>query len=261
MPKRIIVILIGAYSLLMFFLKALDSNYRRHLPERIIIISIGACLLFMFFLMRSGRFRSWFIAKPVPGLMSGPMSYLSLNMGVIFISWPLITMLPNYNFNDQPYFSIFFLSWLGGPFLGFYWAANPPRWLQPRWVRWLSDEYGYCLHILVAEAQDMPCGNWESQTRQQQGLQKWIDAVYQRRKTEIDLNWLMFKYYAILEQQAEKGHDWIKHGLVLEGHIPEHRRDEALLTKEESDRIKRVERENLSQGLDSIHVGPDTKWD
>ena len=140
MPKRIIVILIGAFSLLMFFLKALDSNYRRHLPERIIIISIGAFFLFMFFLMRSGRFRSWFIAKPVPGLMSGPMSYLSLVVGAEFILLALIPVLPN----NQLYNLLLNLILFGGPFLGFYWAANPPRWLQPRWVRWLSDEYGYC---------------------------------------------------------------------------------------------------------------------
>ena len=124
--------------------------------------------------------------------------------------------------------------------LGFWFMYRPPRWLQPRWILWLEEEYGYCLPILIEEAQKMNRWQWESRVRSQAGLQAWIDGVVAHRREDVDWLWQQEKAYLIEQQQIHRGKYVVKPGMSIEGSVPKHRRDDIVLSKEENDKVTRA---------------------
>ncbi len=53
-----------------------------------------------------------------------------------------------------------------------------PKWLKPKWVRWLEDNHGDILEMLIEEGRRTP--NWSKRVNTQEGLEAWVTEV--RRK-------------------------------------------------------------------------------
>lgn len=52
----------------------------------------------------------------------------------------------------------------------------PPRWLRPRWLVYLEDEYGSVMWYLLEEA-SKNAGVWEQRVSTQKGLEEWAEET------------------------------------------------------------------------------------
>ena len=189
---------------------------------------VGLVAIGMFLVVRLGIIKSWFILKSVPGILSGRMMYAMFAFGLSFFLLHFIPLQPKYD-------NLEILVLLIGPVLGFWFMYHPPRWIKPNWLQWLEQEYGYCLPILVEEAQTMNRWAWEAKVRTRAGMQEWIDDAFIRRREDVEFSWGAEKFY-LIEQES----DAIQPGMIVEGDIPAHRQDDSVITREEIDAVVAV---------------------
>ncbi len=201
----------------------------------LITLSVGVFPVGIFLLIKSGIFKSWFILKTLPGLLSARMFYAALPIGIGFIGLSILPALPGYDPDKFPFTLWLGITIWGGPLLGFWFMYRPPKWLKPGWLQWLEREYGYCLPVLIYEAQKMNRWQWEAQVRTRSGMQAWIDEVFTRRREDINFAWQAEKFY-LIEQET----DVIKPGMKVEGYVPAHRQEDVVLTREEIDAVVAV---------------------
>ncbi|MFZ0544042.1 MAG: hypothetical protein WAM60_01295 [Candidatus Promineifilaceae bacterium] len=58
-----------------------------------------------------------------------------------------------------------------------------PRWLKPKWLRWLEDHHKSILPLLWEEAHKEDYQKWRLHVESQEGLEKWVENV--KRKHNI----------------------------------------------------------------------------
>jgi hypothetical protein len=152
---------------------------------------LGAILICVFFVVRLGLIKSWFVLKTLPGLLSARMIYTLLPLGITFIAGGIAATVSETTVMDPNQAATNFLL-VYCPFLivGFLFMVWTPNWIKPVWLRWLEQEYGYCLDILIEEAQKMNRWDWEARVRTQKGMQMWIDEVFAHRRAEIEQRWI-----------------------------------------------------------------------
>lgn len=197
----------------------------------VVVLAFSLMPIGMFFVIKTGLIKSWFIVKTLPGLLSSRMVYAALPMGVGFLVITIVTSLPNYDFEEIPYNVNFFMAVCGGPIVGFWFMGHPPKWLAPKWLQWLEREYGYCVDILLEEAQKMNRWTWEAQVWTQAGMQAWIDEVVARRRKEVNLAWIEEKLYRLDQKFIQGKIGTIKAGMAIGGYIPIHRQHDTVLTQ------------------------------
>lgn len=196
---------------------------------------VGLILTGMFLAIKLGIFKSWFILKTLPGLMSARMFYALFPVGLGLIGIMNLPDWPGYS-PDKLSFTILGLIFVwGGPLIGFWFMYSPPKWIKPRWLQWLEREYGYCLPILVEEAQKMNRWTWEAKVRTRAGMQEWIDDIFIHRQEDLTLAWQAEKYYRVVQQTVKQKTYVIKAGMAIEDDVPIHRQDDIVLTQEEID--------------------------
>ena len=193
---------------------------------------LGLVAIGIFLIVKTGVIKSWFILKTLPGLLSSRMMYAMLPFGISFLLVAIVVSLPNY---DPKNSNLLTLALLFGPVLGFLFMYRPPNWLDPKWLQWLKKEYGYCLDILIEEAQLMNRWDWERQVRTQEGMQRWIDTVFSRRQEDVDFAWQSEKLYRVEQQNLEKDIYTLSPGMRIEGKVPAHRQGDVVLIREEID--------------------------
>ena len=198
---------------------------------------VGVIPVGIFLLIKLGIVKSWFILETLPGLLSARMFYAALPVGLGFVFASFLPALPNYDPNANLYFSLLVIAFLGGPMIGFLFMYRPPNWLDPKWLQWLKEEYGYCLPLLIENAQQLNRWDWEWQVRTQAGMQSWIDSVYKQHKEDIDFAWQIEKKNRVSWQNQKKGLFSIRAGMKIEGYIPIHRQGDDVLIKEELDAV------------------------
>jgi hypothetical protein len=182
----------------------------------------AATLMGMFLVVRFGWIKSWFVLKTLPGLLSARMIYALLPLGVGFSLIAVESLLPLEQRWQEAWVTLFFVSCsLSVPFM--FW---PPSWIKPGWLRWLEQEYGYCLDILVEEGQKMDRWEWEARVETRAGMQAWIDEVFARRRAEIDQRWVETRTELLFAQAESRGSHVIEFGARIESYVPQHRRQE-----------------------------------
>ena len=196
------------------------------------LILLGLVSTGMYLIVKTGSIKSWYILKTLPGLLSGRMAYAIFPFGLSFILSDIVVSLPNYNGREP---GLLILALLIGPVFGFWFMYRPPKWIKPGWLQWLEQEYGYCLPILIQEAQKMNRWQWEARVRMQAGMQAWIDEVFVHRREDVDFAWQAEKYYLVEQQVVKKKTYGIKEGMEIEGYVPVHRQGDIVLTQKEID--------------------------
>jgi hypothetical protein len=196
------------------------------------VAALGAAFLSLFLLIRLGLYKSWFVTKTLPGHISARMFYSTFPLGIEFLFWSILPILPGYdNRNWDIWDAVFFILLL----LPLYFLWRPPQWVVPAWVKWIEKEYGYCLDILAEEGQQMGRWEWESQVRTQEGMQVWIDDVFARRRKDIDERWKHVKVYLNQQHWLQKsGGKVVKPGTLSPEYVPQHRLNDCEVTEEES---------------------------
>jgi hypothetical protein len=206
-------------------------------------IGVGIVGVGIFVIVKLGLIKSWFILKTLPGLLSARMIYAAFPFGLSFLLLTIFPFLPSY---DPRHPSLaFFAVLLGGPVFGFWFMYRPPKWIVPKWLRWLEREYGYCVDILLEDAQRMGRWDWEWQVRSQAGMQTWIDSVMEREKQRIEWRWLYEKVRMISDQNRKAGIFVNRAPGIITEPVPEHRQNEKDLrvTQEDLDEFRQLKKE------------------
>lgn len=207
-------------------------------------LGVGLVALGVFLIVKLGLLKSWFILERLPGLLSARMIYASFPFGLSFALLTFVPMLPGYDPDVFPYSIILLGVLLIGPLFGFWFMYKPPEWIKPDWLRWLEQEYGYCIPILIEEAQKMNRWVWEAKVRKPEGLQAWIDEVFEHRSEEVEQAWLRYKIYLLHQQMIKDGQEKSAIGVFIRNSIPKHRQHEAVVTREELLRIAEINKQS-----------------
>ena len=110
---------------------------------------------------------------------------------------------------------------------------RPPRWLVPRWLRWLEDEYIYCLDILIEEARKMNRWQWEAKVRTQEGMQAWVNRAIDENRAEVEDRWERYKLYLYEEQITSQGIYELNPGVIDPASLPIHRQGDGIVSEED----------------------------
>ncbi len=130
-----------------------------------------------------GRDKLWWLMKSTPVVPAGivygafPAAILFFVMAVIFRkSFPMETriLVLDYVLTPLLLLSILFSMW-------------QPRWLKPKWMRWLETYHHPILGLLREEARNEDWRQWQRRVQTQEGLEEWVAEVRQKNKLdEVD---------------------------------------------------------------------------
>ena len=131
-------------------------------------------------LVHTGVFKGWWLINSTPVTPIGifyaliPSSLLFLILGVL-IKLPLTP-------EKRGDMAMYILTPLMIVILVL--ATWQPRWLKPKWLRWLEDNHNALLPLLREDAKRMGARKWEKRVNTQEGLENWVEEV--RRKNKFD---------------------------------------------------------------------------
>lgn len=169
---------------------------------------------------------------------------MAFPLGLAYTLLAFLPAIPGYDPDISAFMCVLLTLVWGGPMVGFWFMYKPPEWIKPDWLRWLEQEYGYCIPILIEEAQKMNRWVWEAKVRKPEGLQAWIDEVFEHRSEEVEQAWLRYKIYLLHQQMIKDGQEKSAIGVFIRNSIPKHRQHEAVVTREELLRIAEINKQS-----------------
>ena len=120
--------------------------------------------------IRFGGLKALFLMPSVPLIIPEALRNMFIPMGITFIVFELILsdLFPDIRTRQDLF------SWVLMPmfFVSLILGVVSPRWLRPRWLVFLEDEYGTVTRKLFNEARK-DVDAWIKQVRTQAGLEKW----------------------------------------------------------------------------------------
>lgn len=134
---------------------------------------MGVAMLVLGLYIRAGGFKTWYLARGTPIIIPRAIQNMLIPLGLSFIAAEVITsdLIPTKSPGDV-FFWIVMSMFIASIALGIW----NPRWLQPRWLVYLEDEYGTVMwHLLQEAAQDPK--RWEQQVRTQEDLETWAEET------------------------------------------------------------------------------------
>lgn len=141
-------------------------------------LTVGMCIGGVVFtaagvLFYMGIWKYWFLADYVHVIAAPFRVYLTLPTGVamFLLAWEL--QFPSMEASG---------GWgLYGAcitiLIGVVVAALRPRYLVPRWIKWLEREHKSIVPLLIEEGRKMGRLNWQARVWTQKGLEEWIEEV------------------------------------------------------------------------------------
>jgi hypothetical protein len=138
---------------------------------------IGIVFLTAGIWLRQDGFKAFFLVKGIPVLMPRAVQNMFIPIGITLIIWEIATsnLFPTTEMRANVF------RYVGGPALIITWILGVwnPRWLRPRWLNYLEDEYGSIMWVLLDEARkDVP--GWSQRVRTQAGLEEWAEETRER---------------------------------------------------------------------------------
>ena len=158
----------------------MDSSYDANWVE-IAFIGVGALLSLMGLLIRLGTVKTWFSLKRVPGVVIPRLAFGLIPGGLAVVLWGILARFVTGPESAERLMSCVVLPLMA---LSIVFAALEPRFILPRWYRWLKDNYGNILPRLHEDAQRIGQWEWQRMVRTQEGLGRWAEEVRQRHQAE-----------------------------------------------------------------------------
>jgi hypothetical protein len=141
-----------------------------------LFIGIGFAILGLRTYLGVDKFWWWSQSTPVvpTGIVFGafPASFLFLLMAYIFRPSVPVEM------------RMAIADYIGVPliFLTLIFSMWQPRWLKPKWLRWLETHHRPILGQLREEARKEKWREWQRRVQTQKGLEEWVEEVRHRYK-------------------------------------------------------------------------------
>ena len=126
------------------------------------------------FNLRLGGSKTWYLTRGKPIIMPVAVQHMQIPLGITFIGWDILFLRSRSEpENIQFIFNVIAVAMLLITVILGVW---PPRWLRPRWLVYLEDEYGSVMWHLLEEARKN-AGIWEERVRTQKGLEEWAEEA------------------------------------------------------------------------------------
>ena len=127
-------------------------------------------------IVRIGKLRHWFVMPNYPVLMPKTAVYVQLVLGLMLVSIAMSLLMPT------PETARNLWLWIAFPLLAIalVLTAWQPAWIKPRWVRWLEENHGDILELLIEEGRKTP--GWSKRVSTQKGLEEWVAEVRRKHK-------------------------------------------------------------------------------
>lgn len=140
----------------------------------IILIAIGVWT-------RLGKNRGWYLIPNYYVLLPKGGHYATPIIGSMLIATGISLLMP------RPELVRMMLAYTVFPLMimSLLVVVFQPKWFKPRWVRWLEENHGDILDLLIHEARKTP--NWREWSRRistQEGLESWVEEVRHKYKLE-----------------------------------------------------------------------------
>ncbi len=145
----------------------------------LIIIIIGTAFLLFGILVRSGRYKRWYLYKGDPALSPKELAYVYEPFGLATLVMGTAMVLPASHESKQAVFLWICLPLLIAACLLLFWL---PDWIKPAWVRWLEKNHEGILLLLLEDARETP--DWERRVATQAGLEAWVAEVRRKHRLE-----------------------------------------------------------------------------
>jgi NhaP-type Na+/H+ and K+/H+ antiporter len=140
----------------------------------VVLGGIGIGMLLLGISVRSGKFKSWWLAQFNP-VVPEIAAYIGIPGSITFFLLALAALMPDLE-DRQRLFDLSIILLIVAIVI----ALWRPRWLLPKWLRWLQAHHKDILPLLKQEAQAMPDREWNKRVETQEDLEQWVAEV--RRK-------------------------------------------------------------------------------
>lgn len=141
---------------------------------------IGTGFLILGIAVRAGIIKRWWLMKSTP-ITPISFAYIAIPTALLLFVIPVLIV-----FISNPTVRGTVFVYLICPILITIIALTlwQPRWLKPKWLRWLEDNHNALLPLLREDAKRMGARKWEKRVNTQEGLENWVEEV--RRKNKFD---------------------------------------------------------------------------
>jgi len=132
------------------------------------LMLVGVFLLYMGTMALRGHFKGLYLIKGIPLAAPASVIYTFFPGGIGALMLAVVVVIPNMQIGRIIIFvggSLVMLSAL----VLMLWK---PRWLKPRWLRWLEDNYPSLINTLLEEARQAGRA-WETGIKTQEDLEEW----------------------------------------------------------------------------------------
>ena len=143
----------------------------------ILCFTISIFFFVIGFLVHSGRFKGWWLNTSTPVTPTG-MAYASIPAGFLYLCAGILFALPIAPVTRGD-LALYLLTPL--MIITIVLATWHPRWLKPKWLRWLEENHGSILHLLREDAKNMGKLEWDRQVRTQKELEDWVADVLHKQ--------------------------------------------------------------------------------
>lgn len=146
------------------------------LPPPVLCLGLFGMVTFIVGLCaRLGFMRTIFAVKGNPVFAPPNLIYGAIPLGLSIMLIAFGGLLPTQTLRDWSLNIAFFLT-----ALAIILAMWQPRWLKPKWLRWLEEEHGDIIEILWEEVRQEGHA-WGRRVRTQEQLEQWVEEVRRKR--------------------------------------------------------------------------------
>jgi hypothetical protein len=140
----------------------------------------GISIMFLMFgtLIRLGYLRAAYAVRGFPVLVPRELVHGMIPLGLAVGALAVIPLIPTVEMRGDMVLYVAFPLWIVSGIL----AIWQPRWLKPKWLRWLEDEHSDIIEVLWEEIREEG-HSWERRVRTQEDLEQWVVEV--RRKHRL----------------------------------------------------------------------------
>lgn len=140
--------------------------------------AVGFFLLWFGIMIQIGRYKRWWLLNSTP-IVPTSFAYVSVLVGILFLTVPgLAAYSPDPNVRGTAFITLICPTLIIIVIL----ATWQPRWLKPKWLRWLETDHGAMLELLREEARKEEWSKWNQRVSTQEGLEEWVEEVRAKYK-------------------------------------------------------------------------------
>lgn len=140
------------------------------------LLFLGLAFFFLEFAIQiqTGKSKAWFLQKSYPVLLPKAIVFAMIPMGMVWLFGAVIVWIPEKAIRGQA----FLYGAMPIFFVGILLAMIQPKWLLPKWYRWLVENHQDILPLLEEEARQLGSKDeWERRAATQKSLEQWVVEV------------------------------------------------------------------------------------